>query len=979
MSTKEKDEVVLIPLSQRTPELEEQVLRYMQIIKPLPENTIKYERVKEPSFTSEENRVKWQREQLKRCIHGHNGMSGKMYFWFNFCYIKNLKGGRIVPEFRNCDNHWFNELYDSKANQEGIICVKRRRAGFSWKAAADALHDSIFNKFSVIGLNSKGERDSIHLFQKIMFIYENLPTFMKASIGAKRGMKVEFYSADKDENKNIKKSGVQSEINVVPPTDSAYEGLMLSKWICDEAGKIPNLPQMWSYTEDCLMQETVRYGQPILFGTSGDVSKDGAGLMGMWEHSDVYRLRRFFFGGWMGIHVDELGNDLIEDSVRWIVYERKRRESLPGKQYSDFLQRYPLTVAEAFSQYTESGIGDVKKINRQITSLIDNPVKERRGYFTIDNDGKVSFQVSAQGKVIMYEEPSVSEVYLAGCLPAGEKVLTDSGLKSIEEVNFNDKLISKDGEYVGIKELQRYKVDEPLYELSVRNTFRKTKFTGEHPIYVSENKKGYTSSSKRKREGLKYSHQKFDFNFKPIKEIKKEEWIKFPNVYKRVLQKEPHILDDLNISWFIGLWLGDGWIEKGNVIHISINNSELEYLERIKEITKSKIGIKECEGCIDISFRDNSILEILGDFGKYAYGKTIPEWFKFMNHNTKLALFSGYMDSDGCVTEDKRRGFYSGEIVSINLEMIEHLQDILFSIGVISSSSLLRLSKKTEIRGRTVDQKEAYRLRLGHYWMRRLKEMGSNSFKISEKNYSQSRNNNMGCFFSDNLDYIYFQIKNIEVSHIKGIVYNFHCDTSTFLCKNITTHNCDPADHDDALNGASDLSLHILKKQSGQIGPKVVLEYVDRPANLIDYYNQAYYALLYYNRCKCLVEKNRFRMISHFTMNNWQNVLATPPQGLNRLFPVRSNVIGIHMNPDVKNYMKGIISDYIDEYCDLIPSVKLLQEFMDFGSTNTDRVFSFGLALMLLREDKRKSSTGIKKTPSYSYQRINGKIVRTLK
>lgn len=979
MIKEEKDEVVLIPMDQRRPDLEEQVHRYMQIIKPLPENTIKHERVKEPTFSTEEARTKWQVEQIKRCMHGHNGMTGKMYFWFNFCFIKNLKGGKIAPQYRNCDNHWFNELEDSFNNQEGIVCVKRRRAGFSWKAASDALHDAIFKKFSITGLNSKSERDSVHLFQKIVFMYENLPSFMKASIGARRGMKLEFYSADKDENKNVKKSGAQSEINVVPPTDSAYEGLMLSKWICDEAGKIPNLPQMWSYTEDCLMQETERLGQPIIFGTSGDISKDGVGLMGMWENSDVYKLRRFFFGGWMGLAVDEFGNDKVEECVRWIVYERKRRESLPGKSYSDFLQRYPLTISEAFSQYTESGIGDIKLINKQITSLIDNPVKEKRGYFVINESGKVSFEVSAQGKVIMYEEPSVHDVYLAGCLPAGEKVLTDSGLKSIEEVNFNDKLISKDGEYVDIKELQRYKVDEPLYELSVRNTFRKTKFTGEHPIYVSENKKGYTSFNKKKKEGLKYSHQKFDFNFKPIKKVKKEEWIKFPNIYKRVLQKESHPLDDINLSWFIGLWLGDGWIEKGNDIHVCVNNTESKYIERIKKITNSEVKTRERKGCFDVWFKDDNILEILSHFGKYAHSKSIPEWFKFMNHGTKLALFSGYMDSDGCVTEDKRRGFYSGEIVSINLEMIEHLQDILFSIGVISSSSLLRLSKKSEISGMITSQKETYRLRLGHYWMRRLKNIGSNSFKISEKQYSESRNNNMGCFFSDDLDYIYFQIKDIEISHIKGVVYNFHCDTSTFLCKNITTHNCDPADHDDAVAGSSDLSLHVIKKQSGQIGPKIVLEYVDRPNNLIDYYNQAYYALLYYNKSKCLVEKNRFRIISHFTMNNWQTLLATPPQGLSRLFSVRSNVIGIHMNPDVKNYMKGIISDYIDAYCDLIPSIKLLQEFMDFGATNTDRVFSFGLALILLREDKSKASSGIRKTPAYSYRVQNGRIIRTTK
>lgn len=596
------DKVVLIPEKDRVPELEEQVQRYMQIIKTLPRNEIKYTRIKTPKFAHDAEKNAWEREQIRRCKFGHEGMCGKMYFWFNYCYIQNLSGGKIAPEYRVCDNEWFSQLESSKKEGWGMVCVKRRRAGFSWKAAADALHDAIFNPFFHVGMNSKTERDSIHLFKKVVFIYDNLPQFLRAKIGSKRGMKLEFYIKSKDENGNPIKSGTQSEMTVVPPTDSAYEGLMLGKWICDEAGKISNLPQIWSYTEDCLMQETKRVGQPIIFGTSGDITKDGKGLVDMWEHYDVYRLRRFFFGGWMGIFCDEYGNDRVEESIRWIVYERKRRESLHGKYYSDFLQKYPLTAREAFNQYTESGIGDLAIINRQISSLIDNPATFKRGFFEMKDNGTVNFIASANGKVIVYEDPDPNCVYVAGC---------------------------------------------------------------------------------------------------------------------------------------------------------------------------------------------------------------------------------------------------------------------------------------------------------------------------------------------------------------------------------------DPADHDDALEGASDLSLHILKKGHGTVGPKIVLEYVDRPDKLAEYYYQAYMALIYYNKTSCLIEKNRYRMISHFNEMGWQGLLARPPQGISRIVPVRSNVIGIHMNEDVRIYMKGIISDYVEDYCDLIPSRELLQEFIEFGTRNTDRVFSFGMALILNKDDKRSHKDGKnKKIPSFRYKRINGRIVR---
>ena len=41
-------------------------------------------------------------------------------------------------------------------------------------------------------------------------------------------------------------------------------------------------------------------------------------------------------------------------------------------------------------------------------------------------------------------------------------------------------------------------------------------------------------------------------------------------------------------------------------------------------------------------------------------------------------------------------------------------------------------------------------------------------------------------------DKILLKIEKIDKSVYTGFVYNFECDTHTFLCRNISTHNCDP-------------------------------------------------------------------------------------------------------------------------------------------------------------------------------------------
>jgi hypothetical protein len=605
------NKVVLISEKDYIPELEEKVRYYMSTSSDFESSTVKHTRVKIPVHKDEYEKGKWEREEIRRCMNGHKGMSAKMYFWFNYVWIKNLKGGKIAPEFRVADDRWFTTIQEAQDSEEwGVVCVKRRRVGASWKEAADVLHDCSFKPFYNVGMNSKGEVDSQQLFNKVKFIYDNLPVFLRATSSAGKSKNaIDFSYYVRDENGNKIKRGTQSEIIVKAPTDSAFEGLMLNKWIADEAGKIPNLAQMWSFTEDCLMQETQRIGVPILFGTSGDIGRDGRGLKEMWDNADVYKLKRFFFAGWMGLLVDEYGNDKKEDAIRWIVYQRHVRKTLSAKLYSDFLQRYPLTLDEAFSQASEGGLGDIVKINAQMTSLTDNPPRAVRGWFKINRNDEVVFSPDRGGKCVIYEhaKKGMNNLYVAGC---------------------------------------------------------------------------------------------------------------------------------------------------------------------------------------------------------------------------------------------------------------------------------------------------------------------------------------------------------------------------------------DPADHDDAYDEASDLSMYIMRKPHGIEEPRIVFEYTDRPRELNAYYEQSILALRYYNETKVLIERNRYRMISYYDLQGYKHLLNRAPQGVMRLVGGRADVIGINMTPAVKNYLEDLNEEYVDDYCEQIPTKDLLEEMVKYGTTNTDRVMAFGLALMMLKEDKRGAAkrTNVNNTlPRFKYERTaSGKIIRVV-
>jgi len=433
----------VIPRSKYKAEQEEKVKFYMSSVKnvladigmkPFRINETKYTRVKTPSFKDKKSKLVWEETEIERCINGYKGMSGKMYFYFNYGWIKNLSRGKFPPEYRVCDDEWYSMITETqKKTGYGIVCIKRRRVGASWKEAADTLHDSLFTPFFVTGMNSKSVVDSQILFNKVKFMFDNLPEFLKIKVRSKTKMFYDFSYEIDDSLGNKVKKGTQSEIIVTAPTESAFEGHMLNKWVCDEAGKQEGLPQMWSFTEDCMMEETRRLGMPILFGTSGDIGKTGKGLKEMWTNSKIYRLRRFFFVGYMGLLVDDKGNDNIEDAIRWIVYERKRRQGLSSKQYHDFLQRYPLTVKEAFAQTSEGGIGDIVKIQMQKDALEATPPKATRGRFKINRIGEIEFYPDPNGDAVVYEnaKKSMSDLYVAGCDPADHDIEDRTNLSNL--------------------------------------------------------------------------------------------------------------------------------------------------------------------------------------------------------------------------------------------------------------------------------------------------------------------------------------------------------------------------------------------------------------------------------------------------------------------------------------------------------------------------------------------------------------------
>ena len=407
-----------------------------------------------------------------------------------------------------------------------------------------------------------------------------------------------------------------------------------------------------------------------------------------------------------------------------------------------------------------------------------------------------------------WKKPIEGHRYVCACLPKGEKVLTQRGLVNVEEVEADDLLVTKEGEYTKIKRrMYRDVQDEEIVEIKTYNTIDSTRFTWNHPIWASTSSK---SINRGKRHNGKWIERKqfwvHSFDFYDAKEISKNDWVEIPNFYRLNEISEDEMVAYWNENyqtdefqcpllsedfwWYCGMWIAEGYVRKeSSYIQTTHHINETTYHNRIKHFLNECLG-KNCSSldrrqcnAHDMVFYSKVMKKfLLNEFGHYAYGKYISEWVKKIPQKYKLQLLDGYISGDGCIQEEQT------SISSISKQLLMDVQDILLSCGITSSVSLVSKEKITIENGKKVHRRNRYIL------------------KISKTNYKifQSLLKNEICeekplkynmYFSDDLSKVYIKIKDVKVSRDTTRVYNFETESEshTFCAHRLGLHNCDPS------------------------------------------------------------------------------------------------------------------------------------------------------------------------------------------
>ena len=802
-----------------------------------------------PRGTTDYNKY-WEQE-TDRCLNGYTapdgeGITGYNYFYLNYSPIMRLKEEeytdregnlrkrrqRILefPSFWDYDYYYFCAIEQAELEGKHMAVLKCRQRGYSFKGGSMLVRNYMLipgSKNFAIASEQKfliGDGLLTKAWQ-IMDFLDKHTAWAKQRLVSTRMERTSGYKITDEFGKQTEQGYLSSITGITLKNDpERVRGTRAKLVLWEEGGKFPSLLDAWRIEQPSVETDDGKaFGLMIAFGTGGTEGASFEGLKELFYKPKSYNVLSFpniwdegrentecaffvpaysnlesFDDDGNQVYMDRDGNSYKEKAIENLIDQRNKVKDGGASQQSidRFISERPIRPAEAVLELGKN-IFPRKLLMDQLTRIRTNKkLQSMKHVVDLEWDGNGQVKATEKpsgditnyplkkgdkphGSVVIWEYPVKDPphgLYIGGCLTPGEKVVTQRGLVNVEDVTLDDKLLNKDSKFVEIKNLQRYeKENEPIFKVKPYGSFRTTTFTGEHPIWV------------------------YDKGFVKAKDLKEEDWLEIPNRY---INNDYVDIDERlsKLYYFYGLWLGDGFCNKnGNSydIYLSIGKDKEDlaqfYDSLILELFDRKcIHVhKDREQTRRFTNKD-LFLKLKSMFGSNAYNKRIPEFIKQLPNAYKRSFIQGYLDSDGSVFYDN--GKVRVNFTSVNLQLLEDLQDMLFGMKIANS---IVIHQKECVNKQGIHSEQSYRInisRADQYQLQNTPVFESRKIKLLKQANTPSTSKMKIKFINDKDagNKVLLKVEKIEESSYTGIVYNFECETHTFMCRNILTHNCDP-------------------------------------------------------------------------------------------------------------------------------------------------------------------------------------------
>jgi len=310
-------------------------------------------------------------------------ITGAHYYYLNWCKID-----IGYPDYRDRDRRFFL-FWDACVKDDdsyGMVMVKHRREGASWKGASLALNMITSNYNSHGGLLSKTGADAKDLFFKVVDMFRGLPDFFQPIIDGTDNPKSVLSFKKPGERITKKNQGVQksealnSRIDWRNTKNNSYDSAKLKYFMSDEAGKWEEADvwKNWQIVKPCLSLGRKVVGKCFMPSTVNEMSKSGGeNFKRIWDMSNpedrdstgktrsgLYRYFTPVYDGLEGF-IDEYGISQIDDAKE---YMDSIRDGLKDdtNALAEQKRQYPYNPDEAFRHDAKKCLFDAERIYQQL-------------------------------------------------------------------------------------------------------------------------------------------------------------------------------------------------------------------------------------------------------------------------------------------------------------------------------------------------------------------------------------------------------------------------------------------------------------------------------------------------------------------------------------------------------------------------------------------------------------------------------------
>ncbi len=323
-----------------------------------------------------------------------------------------------------------------------------------------------------------------------------------------------------------------------------------------------------------------------------------------------------------------------------------------------------------------------------------------QAYFRINTEKAGQFE-----RTLIIADEGADVTYIEGCFIKGTEIMTEDGLKPIENIAVGDSVLTHNVGHKRVYHTQVRPHTGDLYTVKYYGDTTKTlNVTDEHPfLAVKKERQEYKNRAWTPEWIMAKDLKKGDYLAIPINRatlsadfrefVVKEYKGGFKNPELKWQDRTLVINTDKNFFRLMGYYLSEGSIIGKNYLSFTFNKNETEYIEDVENLLEVYFGKRPIRGReynngISLTLCNTVVARFFEkEFGRGAKNKHVPAWVLQEASEKQKELVKGFWRGDGSFMYKyynwgAKRMFRMNTISSL---LARQIRDILLRCGIFSS------------------------------------------------------------------------------------------------------------------------------------------------------------------------------------------------------------------------------------------------------------------------------------------------------